>query len=188
MTTSKTPSSQPESLDLDYDLWQGQFEFVGPSYNINKDLTKSQIKQGVLTNPQILNDDSKHFLSLHADSNNSSTDFFRQHIQSSNEELENMHPYYLSENEILKCPINNIGYTTEIRENHSGKVCFFYIVYIFQLILKKSHVYFLCFVFIQERVSNIFIYVFRCSLITFNQVYILILRAKNVNFYNIIHE
>lgn len=30
MTTSEAPS-QPESLDLDYDDWEGQFEFVGSS-------------------------------------------------------------------------------------------------------------------------------------------------------------
>lgn len=32
MTTSEAPS-QPESLDLDYDDWEGQFEFVGSSSN-----------------------------------------------------------------------------------------------------------------------------------------------------------
>lgn len=32
MTTSEAPS-QPESLDLDYDDWEGQFEFVGSSNN-----------------------------------------------------------------------------------------------------------------------------------------------------------
>ncbi|XP_035893185.1 rab11 family-interacting protein 4B isoform X2 [Anopheles stephensi] len=32
-TSATTPSStsQPDSLDLDYDMWQGQFEFVGPT-------------------------------------------------------------------------------------------------------------------------------------------------------------
>lgn len=34
MTTSEAPS-QPESLDLDYDDWEGQFEFVGSSSNNN---------------------------------------------------------------------------------------------------------------------------------------------------------
>ncbi|KFB44175.1 AGAP010445-PA-like protein [Anopheles sinensis] len=36
-TSATTPSStsQPDSLDLDYDMWQGQFEFVGPSIPIN---------------------------------------------------------------------------------------------------------------------------------------------------------
>lgn len=31
MTTSDGTVSQPESLDLDYDDWEGQFEFVGPT-------------------------------------------------------------------------------------------------------------------------------------------------------------
>lgn len=117
MTTSETPPSQPESLDLDYDLWQGQFEFVGPSYNNSIDFTKSKrledlyINQGVPKYQPILNDESRQ-LSLHADSDSSSS--------------ENMHLNYLSENKMYKCPIN-IGYTTELRENHSGKVCLFYI-------------------------------------------------------------
>ncbi|XP_041781068.1 rab11 family-interacting protein 4B isoform X2 [Anopheles merus] len=36
-TSATTPSStsQPDSLDLDYDMWQGQFEFVGPTVPIN---------------------------------------------------------------------------------------------------------------------------------------------------------
>uniref|UniRef100_A0A182ISD6 Uncharacterized protein n=1 Tax=Anopheles atroparvus TaxID=41427 RepID=A0A182ISD6_ANOAO len=36
-TSATTPSStsQPDSLDLDYDMWQGQFEFVGPTIPMN---------------------------------------------------------------------------------------------------------------------------------------------------------
>lgn len=36
-TSATTPSStsQPDSLDLDYDMWQGQFEFVGPTHQMN---------------------------------------------------------------------------------------------------------------------------------------------------------
>ena len=37
-TTSSTPS-QPDSLDLDYDMWQGQFEFVGDNNNNNNNST-----------------------------------------------------------------------------------------------------------------------------------------------------
>lgn len=40
-STAATPAStsQPDSLDLDYDMWQGQFEFVGPTVVVPLDPT-----------------------------------------------------------------------------------------------------------------------------------------------------
>ena len=29
------PISEPESLELDYDMWQGQFDFIGPTHNVS---------------------------------------------------------------------------------------------------------------------------------------------------------
>lgn len=62
MTTPNTPPSQPESLDLYYDLWQGQFEFVGTSHKKSTDITKSEsvedlnLKGYMSTNQPNLND------------------------------------------------------------------------------------------------------------------------------------
>lgn len=62
MTTSES-ASQPESLDLDYDMWQGQFEFVG----INKsDKNSSQ---------QLKNSDSLEDLNFNLNNNNIQRDY-----------------------------------------------------------------------------------------------------------------
>ncbi|GAB0087908.1 Peptidyl-prolyl cis-trans isomerase [Sergentomyia squamirostris] len=69
MTTPES-RSQPESLDLDYDLWQGQFEFIGP-LNSNgrsssvEDLNLNCSTHGYDKNRAILVDEET-FLSLHA--------------------------------------------------------------------------------------------------------------------------
>lgn len=61
MTTPNTPPSQPESLDLYYDLWEGQFEFVGTNHK-STDLKKSDsvedlnLKGYMSTNQPNLND------------------------------------------------------------------------------------------------------------------------------------
>ncbi|XP_037909280.1 rab11 family-interacting protein 4A isoform X6 [Hermetia illucens] len=87
------PPSQPESLDLDYDMWQGQFEFVGN--NVNNNLKSSQkltdsledlnfnIKQPqdiLFNNNKPILIDEETFLSLHptdfCDSGPNSTLFF----------------------------------------------------------------------------------------------------------------
>lgn len=59
MTTPSTPTSQPESLD--YDLWEGQFEFVGASHKNNLDqksesLEDLNLKGYFTTNQPIFND------------------------------------------------------------------------------------------------------------------------------------
>uniref|UniRef100_U5EP68 Putative centrosomal protein nuf n=1 Tax=Corethrella appendiculata TaxID=1370023 RepID=U5EP68_9DIPT len=73
-TSGTTPNStsQPDSLDLDYDMWQGQFEFVGPINNPNKQLseTASSSLEDLRLNEYIPPDqpvliDEETFLSLH---------------------------------------------------------------------------------------------------------------------------
>lgn len=60
MTTPSTPTSPPESLD--YDLWEGQFEFVGTSHQKIIDRTKSESLEDLnlngyfSTNQPIFND------------------------------------------------------------------------------------------------------------------------------------
>ena len=80
-TPGTTPSStsQPDSLDLDYDMWQGQFEFVGPlnnstNSNINEYQTSSPTTSSSLEDLRFNNYippdqpvliDEETFLSLH---------------------------------------------------------------------------------------------------------------------------
>ncbi|XP_055705010.1 rab11 family-interacting protein 3 isoform X6 [Phlebotomus papatasi] len=78
MTTPES-RSQPESLDLDYDLWQGQFEFIGPINGINgrssslEDLDLSCQNHNYDKNKPILVDEET-FLSLHATESPSDSD------------------------------------------------------------------------------------------------------------------
>uniref|UniRef100_T1PC31 Uncharacterized protein n=1 Tax=Musca domestica TaxID=7370 RepID=T1PC31_MUSDO len=48
--SSSQPASQPDSIDLAYDMWAGQFEFVGPTATtaINKS-QKSSLNNNILT-------------------------------------------------------------------------------------------------------------------------------------------
>lgn len=94
-TSTATPAStsQPDSLDLDYDMWQGQFEFVGPTvpaatldqstaiaisssllhpnlYNLQQSRTASSSLEDLRLNDYIPPDqpvliDEETFLSLH---------------------------------------------------------------------------------------------------------------------------
>ncbi|XP_055385892.1 rab11 family-interacting protein 4B isoform X4 [Condylostylus longicornis] len=79
IVSSSEPSSQPNSLDLDYDMWQGQFEFVGnnnknssPSDNRSSQVKSNSVKD-LNFNLNDLNFSNKHpilideetFLSLH---------------------------------------------------------------------------------------------------------------------------
>ncbi|XP_055691804.1 rab11 family-interacting protein 3 isoform X2 [Lutzomyia longipalpis] len=77
MTTPES-RSQPESLDLDYDLWQGQFEFIGP-INTNgrtssvEDLDLSCQQHAFDKNRAILVDEET-FLSLNATESSTESD------------------------------------------------------------------------------------------------------------------
>lgn len=95
MTTSETPS-EPESLDLEYDLWQGQFEFVGSSQNTSKYFIKSQsiedlnLKDYVLTDEQAILNNKEKVLRLRCsdlDDSDSSSEFSIETTQEYRDDL-----------------------------------------------------------------------------------------------------
>lgn len=47
---SSQPASQPDSIDLAYDMWAGQFEFVGPTTSANTTSTTANNRKSTLNN------------------------------------------------------------------------------------------------------------------------------------------
>ncbi|XP_054731753.1 putative uncharacterized protein DDB_G0286901 isoform X1 [Anastrepha obliqua] len=52
---SSQPASQPDSIDLAYDMWAGQFEFVGPATNTNSSNTSSSNSNSTTSSTITLN-------------------------------------------------------------------------------------------------------------------------------------
>lgn len=56
---SSQPASQPDSIDLAYDMWAGQFEFVGPAANVtNSSYTSSSNSNSTTSSTITLNNNS----------------------------------------------------------------------------------------------------------------------------------
>ncbi|KAM7354875.1 rab11 family-interacting protein nuf isoform 1-T1 [Cochliomyia hominivorax] len=61
---SSQPASQPDSIDLAYDMWAGQFEFVGPTTSATTTTTNNNNKKSTLNNTLKFGDrSSSHKLS-----------------------------------------------------------------------------------------------------------------------------
>ncbi|XP_059609078.1 rab11 family-interacting protein 3 isoform X4 [Phlebotomus argentipes] len=86
MTTPES-RSQPDSLDLDYDLWQGQFEFIGPINGVNgrrdsvEDLDLSCHQHQYDKSRPVLVDEET-FLSLHGTESSADSDEEESRVRS----------------------------------------------------------------------------------------------------------
>jgi Rab11 family-interacting protein 3/4 len=111
-------TSQPESLDLDYDMWQGQFEFVGPSPDQLVDARSTSSLEDLRFNDYIPPNqpvliDEETFLSLHPNDFDSisgpESAYFNENGRSNYEEeiIENSPKNNLTQNNNLQNSSNN---------------------------------------------------------------------------------
>lgn len=65
---SSQPASQPDSIDLAYDMWAGQFEFVGPAANVtNNSYTSSSNSNSTTSSTITLNNSNSNNIRFGSD-------------------------------------------------------------------------------------------------------------------------
>jgi Rab11 family-interacting protein 3/4 len=123
-------TSQPESLDLDYDMWQGQFEFVGPNPDQLLDATSTSSLEDLRFNDYIPPNqpvliDEETFLSLHPNDFDSisgpESSYFIENSRTNYDEeiIENSPKNNLSQNNLQSNNSNNSFFVNKLNNNLS---------------------------------------------------------------------